>query len=56
MGLGVAGSAARADDMRRSNWVMLRKGQMLNIRGGTIFWVLGGGLVAVSLVARRVSS
>ena len=26
------------------------------IRGANIFWVLGGGLVAVSVLARRISS
>ena len=30
-------------------------GPMLDFGGANIFWVLGGGLVAVSLLARRVS-
>lgn len=29
--------------------------EILDLRGASIFWVLGGGLVAVSLLARRVS-
>lgn len=30
-------------------------GDILELHGANIFWVLGGGLVAVSLLARRVS-
>ncbi|MGD8671986.1 MAG: hypothetical protein PVF07_02220 [Thiogranum sp.] len=35
---------------------IFKAGGILNRRGANIFWVLGGGLVAVSLLARRISS
>lgn len=31
-------------------------GSMIDFRKTNIFWVLGGGLVALSLVARRISA
>jgi hypothetical protein len=37
------------------NAAIFTAGPMLELKGANIFWVLGGGLVAVSLLARRVS-
>ncbi len=38
------------------NSALVQIGQMINFGGANIFWVLGGGLVGLSLVARRTSA
>jgi hypothetical protein len=47
---------ARDNKLVGVNTVIRNAGQRVDIGGGNIFVVLGGGLVAVSLLARRRSS
>lgn len=49
-------TAVLAGEAARREAAIFQAGGILNLRGANIFWVLGGGLVAVSLLARRISS
>jgi hypothetical protein len=54
--MSVAKTAVLAGEPVRLEAAIFRAGGILNRPGANIFWVLGGGLVAVSLLARRISS
>lgn len=54
--MSVAKTAVLASEPARIEAAMFKAGGILDLRGANIFWVLGGGLVAVSLLARRISS
>ena len=53
--IGAAKTAALASPLAEIKPAIFSAGDILDLNGATIFWVLGGGLVAVSLLARRVS-
>ena len=46
-------SVTQHGELAGINPVIRKAGQALDIRGGNIFAVLGGGVIAVSLLARR---
>ncbi|MCG6865948.1 MAG: hypothetical protein LJE58_11035 [Thiogranum sp.] len=54
--MSVAKTAVLVSEPARLEAPIFKAGGILNLRGANIFWVLGGGLVAVSLLARRISS
>jgi hypothetical protein len=54
--MSVAKTAVLVSEPARPEAPIFKAGGILNLRGANIFWVLGGGLVAVSLLARRISS
>ena len=51
----VVHSATFASELAVIDKTVFQAGQMVDFSGTSIFWVLGGGLVALSLVARRIS-
>jgi hypothetical protein len=54
--MSVAKTAVLVSEPARLEAAIFKAGGIFNLRGANIFWVLGGGLVAVSLLARRISS
>ena len=54
--MSVAKTAVFVGEPARLEAAIFKAGGILKLRDGNIFWVLGGGLVAVSLLARRISS
>lgn len=53
---GLVQTATFAGELGVLDKAIFQGGQMIDFGGANIFWVLGGGLVALSLVARRISS
>lgn len=53
---GLVQTATFAGELAVLDKAIFQGGQTLDFGGANIFWVLGGGLVALSLVARRISS
>ena len=53
---GIVQTATFAGELAVIDKAMFQAGQMIDFGGANIFWVLGGGLIALSLVARRISS
>lgn len=53
---GIVKTATFAGELAVIDKAVFQPGQVIDLGGANIFWVLGGGLVALSLVARRISS
>jgi len=53
--IGAPKTAALTSPLAEIKPAIFSAGDILDLHGANIFWVLGGGLVAVSLLARRVS-
>jgi hypothetical protein len=53
--LGAVKTSALSGPLAEIKPAIFSAGKILDMQGVNIFWVLGGGLVAVSLLARRIS-